>query len=335
MANGYAEGTDYHFEIVSVQYNGATHTGPYEAGYVLSLADSRIRETLTNSTGLPVTVIYTVAVRELLPNDYELCATKFFSVEVNPSTLASAIELVGPSSSCEGDGSSIVVKLSVSGGSSPFDLFYNDVINGRNAQCVLVASGGTGEALNDADGIVNLDYSGSPAGSYTVTLDSVADDEGQEDASKPIRHVHDKRDSKFNTDRDTTIYTCTPVGFDLESHRTSCEAVTYNWYSVANTSSTDAYNNPNVVGETFTTVLNDLEGDGPIIDDVLTNLTSAAQTIYYYVTATTANNCDSSFYITVTVRPKVQFDCVGCGSKINVTLDPATCSAEITLTRYC
>jgi hypothetical protein len=331
VANGYAEGTDYHFEIVSVQYNGATHTGPYEAGYVLPLADSRIQEILTNSTGFPITVTYTVAVRELLPNDYELCATKFFSVEVNPSTLASAIELVGPSSSCEGDGSSVVVKLSVSGGSSPFDLFYNDVINGRNAQCMPIASGGTGEALNDADGIINLDYSGNAAGTYTVTLDSVADDEGCFDPTNRFVTFTINEAPKFNTDRDTTIYTCTPVSFDLESHRTSCEAVTYNWYSVANTSSTNGYNNPNVAGETFTSFTGDLEGDGPVIDDVLTNLTSAVQTIYYYVTATTANNCDSSFYITVTVRPKVQFDCIGCGSKINVTLDATTCGAEVTL----
>ncbi|MBK7475620.1 MAG: hypothetical protein IPI11_06250 [Haliscomenobacter sp.] len=88
-------------------------------------------------------------------------------------------------------------------------------------------------------------------------------------------------------------------------------------------------NNPYITGETFTAAT---PGVGPVITDVLTNLTSVAQTIIYRVVPTSLKSCEGDpFYITVTVRPKEKFDCVGCGSKINVTLDPATCSAEITL----
>ncbi|MBK8042933.1 MAG: FG-GAP repeat protein [Haliscomenobacter sp.] len=129
-----------------------------------------------------------------------------------------------------------------------------------------------------------------------------------------------------------TIYTCTEVDYDLQANVNNLGngvASAFTWYSVDAVGSATQKNNPYIEGETFTSAT---PGAGPVITDVLTNLTSVTQTIIYRVVPTSLKTCEGDpFYITVTVRPKVQFDCVGCGSKINVTLDATTCSAEITL----
>ncbi|MBK8880664.1 MAG: FG-GAP repeat protein, partial [Haliscomenobacter sp.] len=86
------EGTDYRFEVVSVNYNGATGGVDYQNGDVVS----EIKETLTNNTASPITVTYNLAIRQLDCGQPvgDLCGYRSFYIVVLPNPV-SAIELIG------------------------------------------------------------------------------------------------------------------------------------------------------------------------------------------------------------------------------------------------
>ena len=62
---------------------------------------------------------------------------------------------------------SIKIELSASGGTGPYDFYFNDVITGFN-NCSPIGSGGTASALDDT--VVTLCLTDLKAGTYTCLL---------------------------------------------------------------------------------------------------------------------------------------------------------------------
>ncbi|MBK8878932.1 MAG: hypothetical protein IPN74_10390 [Haliscomenobacter sp.] len=187
-------------------------------------------------------------------------------------------------------------------------------------------------SIVDADGVLDpIDFTGKPAGVYAVTVRSVTDNwvEGNpgsggcvDDTDRSVTFtIHEK--PKFRQGGlDYSVYTCTEVSLklsdNLEASFTCDEITKWSWVTTGN---------PNVTGYPTSSG----EFSSPFLNLTPTNNSSVPQVLVYTVTAETEYGCKNTFEVEITVRPKEKFDCVGCGSKINVTLDGSTCSAEITL----
>ncbi|HOY21142.1 MAG TPA: hypothetical protein PLC89_27765, partial [Haliscomenobacter sp.] len=125
--------------------------------------------------------------------------------------------------------------------------------------------------------------------------------------------------------KEKTIYSCIEVDVNLQLQVKCDVRSTFTWYSVAAVGSSDAYNNPNVDGETFNPV-----GTSNVINDVLTNLSGNIQTIIYRVVPTSTQGCvGDPFYVTVTIRPKANIECLACMSQVTVSLNE-NCKLKIT-----
>uniref|UniRef100_UPI003594124E glycine-rich domain-containing protein n=1 Tax=Haliscomenobacter sp. TaxID=2717303 RepID=UPI003594124E len=244
--------------------------------------------------------------------------TNFINITV---AAAPVVTITGPANSCEGDGSTLTVVVTATGGTAPYALAfgYTRVFVGEN--CEPLANGPTGNAISQT-GVFEISFTGSPAGTYNFggTVIDANGCSGTDDNveftiyAKPVGEALAK-----------TIYSCNRVNVDLQNQIDCNLPSTFSWYSVASVGSAVAYNNPNVDGETVAPA-----GTSSTINDLLTNTTTVNQTIIYRVVPTSVGGgcVGEPFYITITVLAPTEPACIACMNEVNVSLD-ANCKFSV------
>ncbi|WP_052324522.1 PKD-like domain-containing protein [Haliscomenobacter hydrossis] len=233
---------------------------------------------------------------------------------------APVVTITGPVNSCEGDGSTLTVVVTATGGTAPYALAfgYTRIFIGEN--CDTLDNGPTGNAISQT-GVFQISFTGFPAGTYNFggTVIDANGCSGTDDNveftiyAEPVGEALTK-----------TIYSCNRVNVNLQNQIDCNLPSTFSWYSVASVGSSVAYNNPNVDGETINPT------DTVDIFDLLTNTTTVNQTIIYRVVPTSvAGGCvGEPFYITVIVLPPTEPACLSCMGEVNVSLD-ANCKFTV------
>jgi hypothetical protein len=216
---------------------------------------------------------------------------------LNDDECESAIRIIGSDTVCEGGGDTVKIEISASGGTGPYDLFFNDIILGFNG-CNPIGSGGTASSLDDT--VVTLCFTNLTAGSITVTIDSVADANGNYDTTNRSVTITILPKPK-GKDGSKMIESCVAIDYDLTDSIECNLPSTFSWYAVQSIGSNIPYDNPNVLGESINP-----PGNDSIINDVLINISKVDQTIYYYVKPTSLQGCaGDSFYVSVSVTPAI------------------------------
>ncbi|MEP7269822.1 MAG: PKD-like domain-containing protein, partial [Saprospiraceae bacterium] len=239
------------------------------------------------------------------------CDTVTCEASFTVAPLESAIELLTNDTICEGAGDTVKIKLSTTNGKAPFDFFFNDIITG-STDCSPVASGGTYIVMDTS--MLTLCIANLRAGTYTLTLDSVADMNGCYDATNRSVTIT-ILPKPVSKDGAKLIESCVQAGYNLADSIECNVPSTFIWYAVQAVGSNIPYNNPDVSGETV-----DPPGTDSIISDVLSNYSNIDQTIVYYVLPTSMDGCrGDSFYVSVTVQPAI-INLVA-NDQVNITMD--------------
>ncbi len=236
-------------------------------------------------------------------------------------TAAPVVTITGPANSCEGDGSTLKVTVSIQGGTAPYTISFGHTRIYVGPDCTPLGTGPAGIVIDD-DGVFEVDFTGFGAGTYNFGA-SVTDANGCSGTDDNVEFIIYAKPVGNSSAK--TIYSCNRVRVNLQNQIDCNLPSTFSWYSVASVGSAVAYNNPNVDGETINPV-----GTGQNINDLLTNTTTVNQTIIYRVVPTSvAGSCvGEPFYITVTVEPPTEVACLACMEQVNVSLD-ANCKFEV------
>ncbi|MBK7094706.1 MAG: HYR domain-containing protein [Saprospiraceae bacterium] len=230
-----------------------------------------INQTLTNLTGSPEDVVYTVTPT----SDPEGCVGGTFTVTVtvNPEPVADN----ATPTTCSDVALNVDLQGQVSNGVS--SNFTWTVVDNTN---VTGESDGSGDNITQT--ITNLTGTAQTV-VYTVTPTS--DPEGCVGSTFTVTVTVNPEPVAD----DATPTTCSDVALnvDLQGQVTNLVSSNFTWTVV---------DNPNVTGESA--------GSGDVITDIITNLTGTAQTVVYTVTPTSdPEGCvGSTFTVTVTVNPE-------------------------------
>ncbi|MDX2070832.1 MAG: PKD-like domain-containing protein, partial [Haliscomenobacter sp.] len=236
-------------------------------------------------------------------------------------TDAPVVTITGPANSCEGDGSSLKVTVSITGGTAPYTISYGHTRVYVDENCDNSFGNGPAGIVIDDDGVFEVDFTGFGVGTYNFGA-SVTDANGCEGTDDNVEFVIHAL--PVGESRSKTIYSCNRVRVDLQDQIKCNLESTFSWYSVASVGSDVAYNNPNIDGESLNPTA------GRYINDLLTNTSKVDQIIIYRVVPTSvAGACDGEpFYVTVTVEPPTEVACLACMEQVNVSLD-ANCKFEV------
>ncbi len=220
---------------------------------------------------------------------------------------------------CEGDTASVLFEIE--GTQDFYDIEYSYMISILQPDCSYKTETDTVlvEKVESGNHLIKL--SDLKPGTYMYTFERAIDPFGcsygfppVSDKKKVTITVHPKPVGKDTT---KTLYTCLPVNVNLQN-RVRCNVPsTFKWYSVQTAGSSTPYDNPSITGETITP-----SGMTTVINDVLTNLTNAPQTIIYRVEPTSTKGCaGEAFYVTVKLVPAPNIQCLACMTTVNVSMD--------------
>jgi hypothetical protein len=231
------------------------------------------------------------------------------------------VTITAPANSCNGDGSTIKVQVSIQGGTAPYAISYGHTRVYVGPSCDTLGDGPAGIARNTT-GIFEVDFTGAGAGTYTFSA-SVTDTNGCTGTGNEVQFIIGAK--PVGQALAKTIYSCNRVNVNLQDQIDCNLASTFSWYSVASVGSSQAYNNPNIDGETINPALTTVS-----IADLLTNTSKVNQTIIYRVVPTSVGgSCvGDPFYITVTILPPTEPACLSCMNEVNVSLD-ANCKFAV------
>ncbi len=258
-----------------------------------SQSGSVINDVLTNLTGLPETVVYTVT-----PVGANSCAGDPFTITITVDPEPVGVNHTDAICSDELLAYDLQNNVNILGNGqlATFSWLAADNPNVSGESTVAVASATINDALINVSGFVQtVVYTVTPTGTnscvgadFTITVTV---------NSKPVG-------------ADDTDATCSgqALAYNLQNNVNTLgngQAATYSWV---------AADNANVTGESTTAQA------GGTISDVLINLTGAPETVVYTVTPTGSNSCvGDPFTITITVDPEP----VGAAETISTCSDQA------------
>ncbi len=244
-----------------------------------------------------------------------VCDTASCQASFTVLPLTSTITLSGPDTTCEGDGTSLILNIKVTGGTAPYTITFGHTRTYLGPNCEPLASGPAGIVV-DQDGMYTVAFTGAGAGHYIFQVSNVTDAlECVDDSVKTL--AFDIIPLPEGKDSTKTIENCSDgITTDLQGLIKCNLPSTFSWNSVASVGSAVPYDNPNVIGETVNP-----PNTSQIINDVLTNITHDNQTVVYRVEPTSiAGSCEGSpFYITIIIKPSI-INLVA-QDQVNISLD--------------